>query len=289
MNPKEELDLFQIMDLEGWGDEEELMRPAPPPPGDTAESWEDIAGNTECKEVLRAFVRFALPRRHILIYGPNRSGKTTMIHLALKSKFCQDRGDDLNPCNKCGNCRRWNYGTHNREGSYRNRDGHNFTYVIVDGTNPATYDEDKICFYRDYKCPLIVYIDEASHPDFIKFMPRLIKPMTERPITLVVSGVRLRPRKDPTTGLKLAGLSKDFVYRFAAIKRTTAAAKSDSVVWLRKVAKAFNQDPDDETLSLLLEKAQMIPGQALRPLWEADLLGVPLTRERVENFRWEVG
>ena len=148
----------------------------------------------------------------------------------------------------------------------------------MDGTNPATYDEEKLCFYRDSACPLIAYIDEASHPDFIKFVPRLIKPMTERPITLIVSGVRLRPRKDVATGLKLPGLSKDFVYRFAAIKRTTAAAKPESLTWLRKMARILNLEPDDETLSLILDKSQMIPGQALRPLWEADLLKVPLTR-----------
>jgi hypothetical protein len=165
---------------------------------------------------------------------------------------------------------------------------HSFTFVAVDGTNPATYEEEKICFYRDNSCPLIVYIDEASHPDFIKFMPRLIKPMTERPITLVVSGVRLRPRKDPATGARIPGLSKDFIYRFAIIKRTTAPGRPESLAWLRKVAKQHDLNPDDETLTQIMEKAQNIPGQALRPLWEAQFLGVPLTRESVDKFRWEV-
>jgi hypothetical protein len=54
------------------------------------------------------------------------------------------------------------------------------------------------------------------------------------------------------------------------------------------VAASLKLVADDDTLSLILDKARMIPGQALRLLWEADLLSVPLTRERVENFRWEV-
>ncbi len=265
VDPKD--DVMRMLELEFAADEDQekssrnRFRQCPP---DTAESWELIAGNSECKEVLRAFVTFSEPGRHILIYGPNRSGKTTMIHLALKAKFCGNRAPDLNPCNNCPNCRRWNAGVDCRYRSSRNCDGHTFKYIAVDGSNPTTYQEDVLCFYRDDFVPLIAYIDEASHPDFIKFMPRLIKPMTERPITLIVSGVRLRPRKDPVTGMKLPGLSKDFVYRFSAINRTTAAAKPESLVWLRRMAAKYKMQPDDDTLSLLLDKSQMIPGQALR-------------------------
>ncbi len=43
-------------------------------------------------------------------------------------------------------------------------------------------------------------------------MARLIKPMMETPIKVLASGVRLGGRKDPVTGARLPGLSKDFCY-----------------------------------------------------------------------------
>lgn len=281
-------DLFKIIETEGFGDEEILTKAVPPSSRDTAESWASITGNTASKDVLRAFVLSKGFGQHVLIYGPNRSGKTTMIHLALKAKLCKNRDPDLNPCNLCVNCRRWNEGAGNRFGHYRNMEGQDFKFLAIDGTNPATYAEDTVCLHRDNRCPLIVYIDEVSHPDFIKFMPRLIKPMEETPITIVASGVRLRSRKNPVTGVKTPGLSKDFVYRFWSIKRTSAAAKQESLIWLRQRAERFDLHPDDETLNLILDKACMIPGQSLRPLREAKLLKVPLSYRFVENFNWEV-
>jgi hypothetical protein len=118
-------------------------------------------------------------------------------------------------------------------------------------------------------------------------MPRLIKPMTETPMTIIASGVRLGGRKDPVTGARSPGLSKDFVYRFPTIVRTTAPALPDFRRWLREETERRGQSPDEATLDLIIERAGHIPGQALRPVRAARFLKVPLTRSFVESYRWE--
>jgi hypothetical protein len=133
-----------------------------------------------------------------------------------------------------------------------------------------------------------LFIDEVSHPEFIKLMPRLIKPMTETPMTIVASGVRLGARKDPVTGHKSPGLSKDFVYRFAAIEKTTAPAPTDFGRWLGAEIRRRGQEVDDGTLALIIERAGNIPGQALRPVMKAELMQKPLTRAFIEEFQWEI-
>jgi hypothetical protein len=82
-------DVFKLFDLE----DVDAPQPEPkwPEVEDTAKSWSDITGSTKLVEVMKAFVLFSKPRRHILVYGSNRSGKTFTIHTALKAKFCRKR------------------------------------------------------------------------------------------------------------------------------------------------------------------------------------------------------
>lgn len=268
------------------------LTPAPdgiPDARDTAHSWADITGNTTCVELLKRFVTFRESGYHILIRGHNRSGKTTTINTALKAKFCVKRLPDLSPCNECSNCRRWNSGHVNRRGYYENAEGHQFFYHAIDGTNPATFHEDTVCFYVDYLRPLVLYIDEVAHPEFVKFMPRLLKPMMETPMTIIASGVRLGPRKDSLTGQRLPGLSKDFVYRFiGGIVKTSSPHPDDFLNWLKRSIVRMDVVADDKALPLIIEKAGTIPGQALRPLQKAKLTGEVITVGFVENFDWEV-
>jgi len=281
-----DFDLFRHFDLEA--DEPHPVTAARPPAADTADGWDRFCGNTHVLAVLKAFVVYPRPGRHILVHGPNRSGKTFMTHTALKAKFCRDRRPDLSPCGRCPSCVYWNNSGRGRIGCYRNQEGHDFRYYPIDGTNPATFDEDLVCFYTDHRCPLVLFVDEVAHPEFLRLMPRLIKPMTETPVTIVACGVRLGPRKDPVTGQKSPGLSKDFVYRFAAIERTTAPARPDFLRWLTGEARRSGFEADEATLSLIIDRAGEIPGQALRPLMKAELMQVPLTRQFVEGFRWDV-
>ena len=289
-------DVFKLFDLEddeqpvstgGAGPANTDTVPVTPA-GDTADSWSQITGNAELVRVLKALVTSREPQTHVLVYGPNRSGKTFSVHTALKAKFCRERRDDLEPCNRCKSCRTWESGAWNRIGFFRNREGHDFKYSWIDGTNPSTIDEELACRYRDRGCPLVLYIDEVSDPEFLKFMPRLIKPMTETPMTIIASGVRLGGRKDPVTGARFPGLSKDFVYRFTSIVKTTAPAPPDFRRWLSGEVVRRGLAPDDAVLDLIIEQAGHIPGQALRPLRAARFLGVPLTLAFVESYRWEV-
>lgn len=255
---------------------------------DTARSWNDITGNHACIDVLKTFTTFHKAGYHILIHGHNRSGKTVMIHTALKAKFCVQRTPDLGPCNHCPNCIRWDSGYVSRDGGYQNQEGHEFFYIGIDGSNPLTYQEDRVTFYVDYQRPLVLYVDEVADPEFIKFMPRLIKPMTETPMTIIASGVRLRPRKLPVTGQRLAGLSKDFIYRFAAIEKTTSPDPTEFVSWLGRQAVRMGVDADEDALHLIIKECGSIPGQALRPLMKADLMKKRVDRAFVEAFNFEV-
>lgn len=257
-------------------------------PVDTFHVWEDVAGNSAAKELLKGFVIHPGRPEHVLIYGANRSGKTWMIHLALKAKFCRNRGADLNPCHHCVNCELWDRGNPDRNQFFSpNAEGQAYRYHAVDGTNPWTFDEGLILRYIDRKMPLIVYIDEVAAPEFLPNVPKLGKPMTETNIAVVASGVRLRPRKDKVTGLKRPGLSEDFRFRFALVETTTAPCEEDFLAWLRMQCRQRSLEPDEQTLRLIVEKAERVPGQALRPLRKATALGKALTREFVEQFRWD--
>src|SRR5262245_43463776 len=106
---KLDTDLYRWMQTEN---PTEVSQPPPEPlvanaPVDTFRGWEDITGNSAAKELLQGFVRQPGRPEHVLIYGANRSGKTWMTHLALKAKFCRNRGEDLNPCHRCANCLLW--------------------------------------------------------------------------------------------------------------------------------------------------------------------------------------
>ena len=281
-------DLLDTMDDEQLVTDPVNLPPPVAPAGDTADSWSRIVGNGEFVRVMKAFVEYAQPRRHILVYGSNRSGKTYTVHTALKAKFCRFRLPNLDPCNRCMSCRTWEAGGWERLVSYVNKEGQSFRYQMIDGTNPSTYAEDIVCGYRNRGCPLVLYIDEVSHPEFVKFMPRLIKPMTETPMTIVASGVRLAPRKDSLTGSRSPGLSKDFIYRFAAVVKTTAPAIPDFHRWLSDEVRQRGLSADEATIALIVERAGNIPGQALRPVMRAELMRQPLTREFVEEYRWEV-
>jgi len=257
-------------------------------PVDTFRRWEDVAGNTAARALLKGFVRQPGRPEHVLIYGANRSGKTWMIHLALKAKFCRNRGTDLNPCHACANCQLWDQGGLDRNEYFQpNAEGQAYRYHAVDGTNPWSFDEGLILRYSDRRVPLIVYIDEVAAPEFQPFVPKLWKPMTETNIAVIASGVRLRPRRDKATGLRRPGLSEDFRFRFALVETTTAPCEEDFLCWLGRQCQDRSLDPDDATLRLIVEKAELVPGQALRPLRKAKALGVPLTREFVEQFRWD--
>ncbi len=287
-NQESVFDLLDTMDDERPVTDPADLPPPVPPAGDTADSWSRIVGNGEFVRVMKAFVGYAPPRRHILVYGPNRSGKTYTVHTAMKAKFCRFRLPNLDPYNRCKSCRTWEAGGWERLATYVNKEGQTYRYQMIDGTNPTTFAEDVVCGYRNRGCPLVVYIDEVSHPEFVKFMPRLVKPMTETPMTIVASGVRLRPRKEPVTGARYPGLSQDFRYRFAATVKTTAPAIPDFHRWLSDEVRQRGVEADEDAVALIVEGAGNIPGQALRPVMKAELMRVRLTREFVEEYRWEV-
>ena len=150
-----DFDMFRFYDLCQGNAEQLKARPATRST-DTAHSWDGIVGNAECKAVFQALVTEPRPQRHLLIHGPNRSGKTSLVHLMLKAKFCMSRTPTLDPCHACHSCLYWDNGGRARLGFYKNAEGHSFKYYAIDGTNPATFNEDEVCFYRDPSRPLVV-------------------------------------------------------------------------------------------------------------------------------------
>lgn len=278
-------DVMQMIEQEGWA-VDDGSHPAVGFCTDTAASWESIAGNSDYIGALRPFVSSDQPQDHILVYGPTRSGKTTTINLALMAKFCQRRTPALNPCHECSNCRVWASGPSYRNRSYRNTEGQNWTFLAVDGTDPSTYEEDFVCGYYNHASPLIYYVDEVVHPAFLRFMPRLLKPMTERPVSILASAIWIRPHRHPETKKILRpGLSKEFINRFVVCK-TTNLVPNEARERLKCDANQLGLCPTDEALNLILEKTQGVYGQALRPLKEAKRLKRLLSLEFIQRFRW---
>jgi hypothetical protein len=276
---------------DGWVEEiqagaQTIYPPRSPDDRDTFQSWDEIIGNDEVKATLRAAVRKPGGRNHILAYGANRSGKTWSIHLALQATFCRALGENLNPCQTCDSCRRWNSGFNRRDGRYYNGK-RSFYYYGVDGQNPTTFDEKLITGYTDSECPMILYIDEVASAKITSYLPQLLKPMQEGILTVLASGVRIKPEKDPKTGKTKPGVLADFRYRFPNIVKTSPTSRPQFLAWLRKECELRSLHPDDETLNEIATQAKLIPGQAQRPLKRASFLEVPLTLEFVKGFRWD--
>jgi hypothetical protein len=261
---------------------------APPDCTDTFATWNEVIGNTRPKRALGAFASQPhRPHHHIFLYGANRSGKTGLVHLGLQAKFCRNRGDSLNPCQQCDSCRRWLSGARFRNGQYFNGK-ETFEYVGVDGTDTATFDEDRILGARDWPRPLILFLDEVASPAFAAVVPKLLKPMMESPITVIACAVRAKGVRNRNTGRIKPGVPPDFRFRFNIIEKTTTASEADFLMWLEHQCQRRAIKVDDKsTLGLIWQKALGVPGQALRLLHKAEFLQLPLTRSFLDQFRWD--
>ncbi len=262
--------------------------PAPDHSRDTFASWKDVLGNRQLKVTLRTFVRRPYTaRNHVLVYGANRSGKTWIVHLACQAKFCRQRDETLAPCQQCDSCLKWQSGAGYRDGRYFNG-AESFEYRGVNCTAPGGFDEEAVLGHRDQNCPLILFLDEVASSAFATSIPKLLKPMTEQPITVLACGVRVKSVRAKKGRRARPGLPDDFLYRFPHILKTTTAERGEFIVWLeRQCQRRALQVEDLSALELVYDRSRAVPGQALRPLDRAAFLGVPLTRAFIEEFRWD--
>ncbi len=135
---------------------------------------------------------------------------------------------------------------------------------------------------------MILFLDEVASPAFAPYIPKLFKPMTEAPLTIIACAVRIKAVRDRRTGKLRPGLPADFRFRFPNIDKTTSAPAPEFVAWLQQQCQRYGLQVDDlSTLELIRDRSLNIAGQALRPLRRAAFLQVPLTRSFVEGYIWD--
>lgn len=71
-----------------------------------------VLGLDDAKEILQAYLREDIYDPAYLFAGSHATGKTTLGRIFAASILCENRGEDMSPCNQCPSCRQFLQGNH---------------------------------------------------------------------------------------------------------------------------------------------------------------------------------
>jgi replication-associated recombination protein RarA len=222
-------------------------------------SWSEIVGNRAAKSHflnLARGLRLAATHRGVntLVYGPSRTGKTSLVKLFIRAAFCELTDPaTIDPCSgNCPVCR--------EEVERFGIDGifaavHNLRHrcITIDCTRAASDDvRDAMIYTREQSGIRIVYLDELHSLTSRGLEDMLLKPIEERGLLWIAS------TKD------LKGVEEAFLNRFAMKIRTEAPTATEMVVWLSQRCKDWGISCESKALDRLVQRSKAAPGLALQ-------------------------
>lgn len=226
----------------------------------TPTKWEHIVGNRELVEHFRGAINAGGAPPNTLVTGPSRSGKTSNIKLAIRSMFCTGRDSKtLDPCGMCSSCLNQT-GHHDRRGIESQLEtpesGVAQHYWLVDC---ATIDErDLLSGLRDHKFfsgVQVFYLDEFDQLKRRGIDRVLLRALEDHAFSWIASCVSVVDQE------------KTILNRFSCNIATGLPTRDEMAIWLAHRCAEWDLQLDrEETLLLLAERCNQVPGKALHVL-----------------------
>jgi DNA polymerase III subunit gamma/tau len=117
-------------------------------------TFDDVYGLDVVKRVLRGNLKLGEFHAGYLFIGTHASGKTTIGRIFARSILCENRREDMSPCNECPSCRAF-------------LEGRNSGYLEVDAANNGTKDKIQeikdMLTYESISGKKIILFDEAHN------------------------------------------------------------------------------------------------------------------------------
>lgn len=114
--------------------------------------FKSVYGLENIKEILCAYVRTGEYDSAYLFEGEYSSGKTTLARLFARSILCQNRREDMSPCNECFSCKEF-------------LQERNPAYIEIDAANSGTKERIQEMLeslsYESVASKRIIFLDEA--------------------------------------------------------------------------------------------------------------------------------
>lgn len=117
-------------------------------------TFEGVYGLSVVKKILRGNLKTNTYDSGYLFVGPYSSGKTTISRLFARSILCENRQEDMSPCNKCSSCLSFLQNRHTG-------------YLEIDAANNGTKDKIKeikeVLKFESITGKKIILFDEAQN------------------------------------------------------------------------------------------------------------------------------
>lgn len=268
-----------------------------------ATTWDQIVGNKKLKEYFWDMIWCIRKEGHVsgfnaLITGASRGGKTSTVSFGLKCIGCLNFNfENMNPCGTCFNCKQKHH-------VYGNRDWENFIDVFDDDgvRTPVRYhympldcsrlNETQIddCIQRiriNDEQLRIITLDEVHRLSRRNMDERLLKPAEDFPAIWIAMSANVKKEDDND----LKKLEKMFQNRFTYRITTEKPSVPEMAIWLAERCEDFGIQCESprQTLTLLAERCDQLPGMALQVLNKAHKKrSKTLTTEMVESHVFDL-
>lgn len=266
-------------------------------------NWEQVVGNKNLKEYLWDTIHCIRKEGHLsgfnaLITGPSRGGKTSTVRFGIKCIGClRFDYDTMNPCGECSNCR-MNHHMYGNEG-WENcvevfgddnvKTPIRYHYMPLDCARLSETQLD-VCIDRisiNEEKLRIITLDEVHRLTRRSMDERLLKCIEDFPAIWIAMSANVK--KDDDNDLKK--LEKMFQNRFTFRIETQKPTIPVMTVWLAERCEEFGIQCESpkETLTLLAERCNQLPGMALQVLNKAHKKrSKTLTTELVESHIFDL-
>jgi len=229
------------------------------------QQWNQVVGNEDLvehfREILRSMIAGDNKGLNTMILGPSRTGKTSTIKLFVQCLTCEALDTQtFNPCCRCGHCTR-NVARLGEEGAFADLEFGNVHYIPFDCANADVSDvRDLVKRSCDYEGIRVIYLDEVHrlHRSNSHLEEMLLKVTEETNSMWIASSVSAET------------LEKMFQKRFVHICTQLPVNSDVLAIWLADRCQEWGITCDRaETLLLLAQKANLVPGDALQVLARA--------------------
>ncbi len=266
------------------------------------ETWEDVVGNQELKELClglihRVRILGSTEAFKLLVTGVSRGGKTSLIEFVIKVLLCcnLDR-ESLVPCGKCVNCKNrvYKFGTGDWNGhvaffdNSENQTPVRFHYHPLDCARAGTQEVEELLneIRIDDGDLRIVYLDEVHRLSKQSLDERFLIPLEHYKVIWFASSAMVKESSHDSA----QKLDKMFQNRFLRVQ-TEKPDETEMTHWLARRCHQheLNCDDAENVLRLLSRRSNLIPGMALQVLDRACIsTNRELTREMVERFPFDL-
>ncbi len=247
--------------------------------------WSEVVGNTSLVALWLNYIQNGLC--NFLVTGPNRTGKTRITMLGIRSLLCPNRTKTLDPCGQCATCKLVWSEKRSHAGLYSAMVDSNTSFFAFDCENLQQKDLDDFYENSQYETKgTIVYLDELEALRRRGFEKRLLKIIDECEACWIGSAITLKQKKGAKKGEYVERLSKEMKGRFAIKEGTSVPSREDLTRWISDRCKEWEitiRNPEI-TIPLMVERSQQRVGYVLHMLALGAAKGRDLGPDDIEGF-----